>query len=411
MLRKIGFQLILSFFLFSFFNVQGSHILGSNIEWTFINSDTIKFDFKFYRDCNGVKQGDFDATLFSGSRFIDSLDFKLMNTEDVTPVCKSSCTQCSNSGCSFKYGVQENTFTAIWPIDSMWRDSGFCEIVLGIYLVDRATSLTSVSSTADFYTDCMLNICGNKLTNSPTSTSNLVHLLCLGQNALLPTALQNFSQNQIGYDSLRYHLVSPKIRKTVDVLYQGGYDYENPLYYLGFPNTNGRLPRGFHNNSENGLIQFRPMKTEVSIFVQKVVWYKNGEVAGWVNRENAVFVLKCPSNNPPYLSGVNCTSSSPQNYTTSACKGDKIIFDVCGRDNDKNDSLNLEALGLPESAKFYLLDSNASRPRGRVELIIDSTIWDQKKFQFFVKVQDNSCPVPSASGAQYTVQIIDKSTA
>lgn len=403
---KTALFLLLTTLSFSLFNeAKATHVMGSDIQWECIGKDTFKITVQVYRDCNGVNLSATPVTAYS------NCGSKRLNTtrsagRDITPVCDEQCTRCDSRGCSFEYGIEVYELTTTLIV-SDWRKNGCCEVTLTWEQCCRNGAITTGAANQNFYVEAKLNICQDPCDNSPTFTGDPLAIICLGRDFIYNQGAQDKDISKEGglADSLVYSWAEPMTSSTGKTTWSGNYAYNKPLNYLGFPKSGLKFPRGIHLDSVTGDIMFRPMKVEQTVMSIKIESYRNGKFTGMTRRDIQVIVIKCPDNNPPVISGINCKKPIPANFKIDACANETLCFTVCTSDKDKDDTVTIGwNAGIP-GATFDVLNKGDKRERGR--FCWTPTDADVSKFpySFVVNAKDNACPVNGFAARSFQIKV------
>jgi gliding motility-associated-like protein len=386
--------------------VEATHVMGSDFQWECIGKDTFKITVQVYRDCNGVNLSATPVTAYS------NCGTKRLNTtrnggRDITPVCDEQCTRCDSRGCSFKYGIEVYELTTILIV-SDWRKNGCCEVTLTWSQCCRNGAITTGAANQNFYVEAKLNICQDPCDNSPTFTGDPLAIICLGRDFIYNQGVQDkdIDPNTGGLaDSLVYSWAEPLTSATAKTTWSSNYSYNKPLYYLGFPKTGLKFPRGMHLDSATGDMMFRPMKVEQTVMSIKIESYRKGKLTAQVTRDIQVVVIKCPDNNPPVISGINCKQPKPQNFKTQACAGEKLCFTVCTSDKDKDDTVTIGwNAGIP-GATFTVINKGDKRETGRFCWTPSEAQVSKFPYTFVVNAKDNACPVNGFSARSFQIVV------
>jgi hypothetical protein len=88
-------------------NGSFAHILGSDMAWSSLGGDSFLIKVSIFNDCNTVGLGNKSVNFkcISTGTSIATLSLTVPTPVDITPVCKNSCSRCTNPSCSFPYGV------------------------------------------------------------------------------------------------------------------------------------------------------------------------------------------------------------------------------------------------------------------------------------------------------------------
>jgi hypothetical protein len=377
-----------------------THILGGGITWEQIGIDTFKVTATIYRDCNGINLSATPVTAFS------NCGSKRLNTtrnggEDITPVCEGQCSRCRSRGCSFKYGIEKIELTTIF-ITTQWRKNGCCDVTFTWSQCCRTSSITTGAASQDLYVEALMYICDTiNPINSPKWVNNPPLITCLGRDVIFNLGAEKANSN----DSLVYSFAEPLTSATGKTTWSNNYSYDKPMYYLGFPKTGLKFPRGLHLDSFNGVFMMRPMKTEYTLLTYKVELYRNGVRRAVTTKETPFIVIKCPNNNPPVLSGVNCSQPKPDNFEINMCANNLNIFEICSSDKDKEDTVRIE---YSTDIKNAVIEYNKNDPRPKLIFKWKPELSDTgKTFNLLVKAIDDACPVNGVTSRFYTIRVID----
>ena len=279
------------------FQTKATHYLGGEMSWDCVGQDSFMISLTLYRDCNGVNFSTayIIANCVTTSQRIDAINVPVPPPLDITPVCDSSCTRCESNGCSFPYGIEKYTYQQLFVLT---KARSCCKVKFFWSGCCRNTTITTGMSSGTIWVEGTLDRCVAPCDNSPKFTNPPTSIICIGQD---------FIYNGNGFDSdndsLSYEWIYPKGSGGSNLSYSGMYDYNKPIFFWGFPNTNLPIPRGFHLDENTGQIQFRPMKVEQTVMALKVSEYRNGVKIGEITRDMQIIVLSCANNQAPILSG------------------------------------------------------------------------------------------------------------
>lgn len=397
-MKKIFILLTLA--LMSYSNGYSTHVMGGGITWKCLGNDSFLVTATVYRDCNGVA---LSATPISISSTCGTKTYSTSISKgvDITPICGSMQTRCSSSSSTYKYGVEAYKLTTVVDLSS-WRKSGCCEVTMAWSQCCRNGAITTGSASQNFFVTSSMSICQSPCVSSPEWSAPPKNILCLGRDVLMSHEVKVGSGSNI--DSVVYDMTNPMISSVGKATWSGSFNYDAPLTFLGFPKTTLPFPRGFHMDSETGMMMFRPMKAEQTVMRIRTQLYKKGKKVGEISRDFQLIVVKCPSNNVPVLSGISCATPLATNFTTSACAGSKICFDICATDRDSTDTLSMYWNGGIPGASFTILNPSAQHKTGRF-------CWTPKasdagkEYSFVVTTHDSKCPVPATTSRSYRIKV------
>ena len=377
---------------------HSTHFMGADISWECLGGDSFKITTRVYRDCNGVALTSTN-TVVSGSCGTKTLKNTMVKGADITPVCRGVKTRCASRSSTYKFGFQEYILTSIVDLGT-WRKSGCCEVTISWQQCCRNNGITTGPASQNMYVSAKMNICQSPCQSSPTWLAPPTNLLCTGKDASMNHGVKLNSS----VDSVSYSMVAPKTSASGKVSWSGSFNYNKPLTFFGFPKNNNPFPRGFHLESNTGLMYFRPMKEEHTVMTMKVDLYKKGKKVGEMTRDIDVIIIKCPANNNPVISGINCSSGTSVNLSGSVCSGGTVFFKICTTDKDKNDSVSLNWNNGISGATFKVLNPGDKRETAEF-------CWTPKpsdagrEFSFVVTANDTKCPVPGTGTKTFKIKV------
>ena len=180
-LVKLFFILLIS--LASYNGAKASHLMGSDLTWRCVGQDSFLVKLVVYRDCNGISLSTSPINFYCATTgtLITSLNIGVGTPVDITPVCNSSCTRCSNPSCSFPYGIHKYTMQGIVKLSTA---GSCCSIRISWAQSARNSAITTSTGagSSDLYIEAKMNRCQNPCDNSPTFTNIPIAILCVGQD-------------------------------------------------------------------------------------------------------------------------------------------------------------------------------------------------------------------------------------
>jgi hypothetical protein len=375
-------------------------IMASDLTWTCVGQDSFLIKLSVYTDCNGDPLMSTPIILSNKLTGIEitRLTIAVGGAVDITPVCNNSCTRCSDPVCSFPYGIHRYTMTGIVNISN----AGCCEVKISWQQCCRNASITNGAAGANFFSEATLNRCISPCDNSPTFTNAPIAILCTGQDFTFCQGTQDIDVNSTGglADSLNFEWAEPLKSEDSAIAFNGTYAYNKPIYLWGFPNANLPFPRGIHLDPQSGCIQFRPIKAEVSVMVNKVHEYRNGVKIGEIRREIQIIVITCPNNNPPVVTTPGGIRSK------SVCAGDTVSFDFLTTDPNVNDTVSISWNNAIPGAKWSYI--YAKHPTGTLTWIPSDAHASSLPYTFTVTAKDNACPVRATFTQSYQIAVKPK---
>jgi gliding motility-associated-like protein len=287
-----------------------------------------------------------------------------------------------------------------------FRKNGCCEVTISYYSCCRSTSITTGAANNSFYVDAIMNVCQSPCDNSPVFTNAPIAILCLGRDFIYNQGVTDFDVDSTTgglLDSMVYSFADPMRGAGQSTPWSGGFSAEKPLTFLGFPKTSLPFPRGFHLDTFTGDMMFRPMKVEITVFAIKIEQYRNGKKISETRRDVQIIVIKCPDNDPPVISGINCSSPKPNAFKAQACAGQTLCFTICTSDKDKDDTVTISwNAGIP-GAIFTVVNKGDRRETGRFCWTPTEAHVSKFPYTFVATAKDNACPVNGFTARSFQV--------
>ncbi|NLJ06104.1 MAG: PKD domain-containing protein [Sphingobacteriales bacterium] len=380
---------------------DANNILGGEITWNQVGKDTFMITLTLYRDCNGNAFGNQQVLVKCQSTGItlDTLIFSAVSGVDITPVCKTSCSRCDSSSCSFIYGIQKYEYKQMLIIQNA---GSCCKILLAYSQCCRPSTITTGPASTNFYIDSWFNRCLDKPDNSPVFMNAPVHILCIGLDFQWAPGINENDRDSV---SLSYSYNNgPRINSTTKVTYISPYTYEKFIYFWGFPNTSLPFPRGFDLDLKTGEYGFRTMKLEQTVTAYNVEqWRKingNYEQISSTTRETHFFVVKCPSN-------VSYLGLSGPKYK-EVCEGDTVIFSIGSIDYTYKDSLKIYYNGEIEDALWSDNNGFTKIPTGNFKW--GTKIGDASRLPYYFTgtAKSSSCDLLTSTTRVYQIIVKKK---
>lgn len=380
--------------------VQATHINGGDIEWEYLGNDSFKITVNVFRNCNGTILASQPLTITSSTCRRKNYKTSIIALGDITPVCDEQCTRCDSKGCTFKYGIQQWAISAIIDV-SDFKKNGCCWLTASWAECCRDNQFTTGAGGTDFYLESKVNVCQatpfDIWWQAPPAS-----VICLGRDHV--SSNNRLISSSVG-DSIVHSLTEPLQGDTIKTPWRSPYSYDHPIYYLGFPVANRALPQGFRLDSTTATMRFRPMREEQTLITVKAQVYRNGQLLAETVREHPVIVIKCPSNSPPVVSGINCKSNQDKDFYKSICQGEKLEFDVCVSDQDKDDTVSIHYSHNIPNAQVSIKNKGSKRPSLHFEWTSDTLDTLDRVYSLFVEATDDACPVNGRRGRIFLIRV------
>jgi PKD repeat protein len=321
---------------------------------------------------------------------LDSMTLITSSPVDISDLCSTQCTHCSQANCSFPYGYRKYSYSGYFEGSSFYN----CDSITVFYKSKkRLPTLTTAGTNSDFYLDCQIVV--GIAQNLPIQGFNHdpLAIVCRGQDYF-----QNFSlRNNQYFDSVVYEMTDPKINENTSIQYAQGYSYDKPLAFWGFPDDGLNYPRGFHFESQTANMYFRPQYTQEAPMAIKASIYHNGRFIANMKQEWVLKILSCNSNFSPVLSGPfyrQLCANMPYRFTISARDfdaGDTLIFD--------NSDSSIQ--GYSVISQDY---SDPNNPTQTVEILPYYYGHSDPRIITFT-VKDNKCPIQGKQTRAYQFDV------
>ena len=374
-----------------FLSAKATHQYGSDITWTCVGQDSFLVKYTYYRDCSGI-QGS-AGYLYTKCHANDSLlrldTLSFTSTVDITPVCIGVVNRCQNSSSGFPYGIEKSIAYKLLYLGNV---GACCEIRFENYGDSRVLT-TNTNGGAGVYAIALLNRCLTPCDNSPQFTNNPL---------LLTEVNKDFTYNHgvydIDMDSIAFEWTPPLNNMTNQLSYNGGFTYNKPVSFWGFPNANLPFPRGYHLDEVTGDISFRSMKVESSCMVVKVSEWRNinGSMTkiGEVRRDMAIQVISGNGNNSPKLTS--------QAYY-HVCGGDTLDMTLSSSDSDFGDTVVLQLNNKPDNSVWSDNNKQLNHASGNLLWATDTSDIHLQPYVLNLSAFDDNCPLLGQYSKSYLI--------
>jgi gliding motility-associated-like protein len=398
----------ISCFAFLFNNqAKASHLLGADIGWKYLGSDTFLVTATVYRDCNGVPMPAQNMIIYS-CHTSDTINLIKTGGMNITPVCKNSCSRCGNSSCSFGLGIEEYIFSAKVNLKAIDPTCCKFKIVWVACCYGNVITTTTPGATGDiYYVDGMIDLCAAPTDNSPVFKGQPVMIFNINQCQTFSYVCSDPDIDGNSHpDSLVYLLdTALKLLDTVpvSVQYNTGFSYNHPLQVS---NSLSDPCHGFNLDTNTGNLTFKATASAIGVVNVKVQeWGKDmagkSYLKGYTHRSVTFFSAEYNKNYPPTLSGFNGSPNTVEYF----CTGQEQCFTIDSDDPDAGDSVTVTG-ELPDGMTGALLSipTGVKHPQPTFCWKPDST-QAGKTFQFVVMANDNACPLSGHTSKTYTIHV------
>ncbi len=405
--------LILLACMFDHGNALCTHVSGCDIQYSFRNKDTVDLTVTMYRDCKSASMSgiQIDVVGIGCSYTVSYANISPSVCKDITPVCKTSCSKCSdtncnaygypngsNSACNFPYGMEKVVFYKTISL----INTNCCKFRFAVSQCCRGAAITTCCSGENFFTYAEADRCLPGLNSSPKFNNDPVTLMCVGNCASINIGGIDTSD----YDSISYRMAQALTAFGSPCTYQGSYTYQYPLYYDGFPNTKKFNPstcKGLMLDSTTGALFFKPMQQQIAVIAVEVKEWRRDTTGkkminiGLTRRDFKVIIVANCTNKNPYLPPAN---------TMAGCNGDKICFTgIQSSDSNKKDTVRLKYNGGIPKALFSTQFNGSTCEEFTLCWQTDSNDTLARPYSFNVTATDDACPLNSSYARTYTIKL------
>jgi gliding motility-associated-like protein len=382
MLRTIPFW---TFFIIAFIQNQNeahaSHAQSADITYQCLGGNQYQITLSFYRDCAGTTAPNTAAINISSAscnqNFTTTLNQVPGTGQDVTPICASMTTQCSNGTYP---GVQEYVYTGIIILPAACTDW-----VFSFNLCCRNATIGTINNPSgeNIYVEAHLDNLNFPCNSSPTFSNPPIPFVCVGQNYCF-----NHGATDPDGDSLSYTLVAPATGPNTTVTYNPPYSASQPL----------ASSPAVSFNALTGDICMTPTQIQVTVLAVLVEEWRNGVLVGSVVRDIQLRTVNCTNNNP-YVDGINGTGQ----FALTACAGSNISFNINTFDTDAAQNVTLTWNNGIQGASFTT--TGVPRPVGTFSWTPTQGNVSTAPYCFTVTVSDDNCPYNGSQTYSFCITV------
>jgi hypothetical protein len=382
----------LVFYILSFAQTNASHILGSDISYTWIGPgvNTYRVNLNLYRDCDGLAMATTEDILVKstcGNNFQFSVALLSASGSEISQFCPASLGLSTCNG-GILIGVQYYQYQGIVNLPSTCPNWTFS----WTQCCRNNTINVPGSPSDDIYIEANLNLSDGGQNNSPFYNSQPGFYVNVNQG-------YNFDIGvfESDGDSLKHELIAAQLTSTTNVNYGPGYSALQPI-------------PGITIDAHTGLLGFTPTAIGNFIIAVKTTEYNSlGQLKGSVIKDFEILVLNGTNQHPDINSGV-ISNLSPNasingNGEIEICGNNTLMFEATYTDLDTADILsittNLDAIVGNNNYSYTVLGTNPLSVTYTLQ--IPSNMSD---FSFISTINDNSCPGFAFQNYQYNIKVI-----
>ncbi|MBX2905991.1 MAG: T9SS type A sorting domain-containing protein [Taibaiella sp.] len=393
---------------------SGSHIVGSDLTYSWVSGNTYKVTLWLYTDCGPASAGAAAALptarpvicIYNGSTYLDTISLPVeiptTGTDVTPPLCPGVVSQCTSTTSTMP-GIKLFRYSADYTLPSTsanWRFQ-FNANLGTAGTAGRAAAITNLNAagTTTIELEATLNNTGGNNSNP------ILHIIPLPYYAInLPQTYNPVAIDADG-DSLVYSLVDANTQPTTTLDCVAG----GPATYIsGLSGTNPlqTATGSFSMSTITGQMSFTPNVVQRGVVVYTIKEYRSGVLVGSLQREITVLVNSSTNALPGgiFTSSTGCTIVD----TTSILACDTVgafSATIPGIDADAADTINVTPMGLPVGATLTVSGNGTSTP-------VSTFSWNTTSvpaglYTFFLKYTDGACPFSGVQTIAYNVVVTD----
>ena len=380
-------------------DIFASHFMGLDVFYERIGTDTLRIWVQWYKDCSGSAGCLPDDPPGCGSCTCMDITFsyfpggcgpltpygpwvEVLSQEEVTPVCGSVNTQCSDPTSPIK-GVIKASYYRDYNISGITCDS----IKLELESCCRNSTIDNVNNpgSASLYGEVMVNLSVG-VNSSPFFAQDPVPYMCLNQ----PAIFFQGATDKDG-DSLSYAFGPCLDNNGVPLTYSPPYSPTNPMA-SNPPLTLDPVTGNLYANPT------QQMDAVVCIYVTE---WRNGVPIGRVMRDMQVTVVDCGTQQVPVISGLDSTASGTQIYGDTVCSSiDTVKYTISIVDTNASDNLVVSWINLPPGASMTY-----NSTQRELYFVWPNPVPRNNPYIFTVFVNDNACPINGITQASFALSV------
>ncbi|MBX7206492.1 MAG: T9SS type A sorting domain-containing protein [Bacteroidia bacterium] len=392
---------------------RAGSILGGEITYQNLNSDTVIVRMVLYRDCSqslldSVQKIVF-TTLGCSTNKSDTALIKRRTVSSADLLCSTTTSMCS--GGSFSPGIQEHVYLDTFNLQQVFTGglaASCCNLRISFSYSSRAYT-TNIAGGYPFYLETTLNRCvvNKSVTffNKPFFTIRAMASFQYTNGAMEPEG-----------DSLVYELTQPIYAANSNIPYVNGFGNYFPILFnfLGFPSVNLPCPAGIHYNKgfdnfdftaaggQNPTLNYRisewrrvnGVMTKISSVLRDFVFNSNSYPANAAPAFGLVQMFTAPWCYVPFPPDNECNSNSEKYFHVTV--GQRICFWVVAADTAAGDTTTITWNGGLPGASFASANQNGNVKQSDTAFICwTPTINQYRKEPYFfaLTLTDKACPI------------------
>ena len=389
-MKKIIFFICLFVLLFT--NTKATHLMGGDITYLNLGSDSFEVTVTIYRDCNGIPISNSPLEVSTGSGSAN-YTLQLISVKDITGV-NPNCPQSSKCSGSYQYGIEEHIYKANVKLFA----SSSCEYTFSWQQCCRNSNITTGAANELFYIHTTYNKCLAPNNSSPSFLSFPVIFMGVGNDI----SVSHTAIDTVDNDFFSYELINPLKGSSSQIGYSGSFTKDRPLTFLGYPNTALGYPAGFRFDTLSCNMSFRPTQVnQITVVTVKVKEWRiiSGvpQIISETIRDLHLIVINAGGNKAPKIDKINSSS------VFSSCGIGNYCITIPVEDADANDTLSIE---VKHNLKNVTVSQTVIQPNKvdvKICYTIDSTMFTNSgSYYFKIIATDNFCPSTAKAEKTYT---------
>lgn len=378
-------------------SVNASHIMGGDITYECVGTDSFFVTLNLFRDCSGISASNSAPVRFISSCGCFTQTFPLTNPggTEISQLCPQ---ELPNSTCNFGFlpGVKIYIYqglVVLTPCADWNMNYDFC-----------CKNFVQNLVQSDTWVEATMNSVNDDCNNSPVFTDFAVPYLCINQKVTY-----DFGVTEQDGDSLVFSLIGARggsvdtcVITTINHTYYAPYSATNPIETgLVFDPTTGQM-----TFTPNALGKF-----VVVILVEEYDPITH-QLLGSVMRETQFIVENCANLIPIDTAGIQNLASNTATqtglYTLTICAGDSLAFDFCAYDLNVADSVFLSS-NVTTTLQGATFTPVAGNPACAA---ISWTAPIHAGFHSFsITAKDNVCPIYGLNSFVFTIEVLTSTIA
>jgi hypothetical protein len=392
---------------------RASHIVGSDLTYSWVSGNTYTVRLTLYADCGPASAGAYAALptavpqicVYNDTTLITTFNLAITGPStgiEVTPtLCPGVLSQCDSAGSTMP-GITLFEYTGTYTLPSSSANWEFRYVGnLGASgSAGRAAAITNVLTAGS----TMMALSAKLNNTSGHNTSPVLNVIPLPYYAI--NMFHNYNPVAIDAegDSLVYSLVDLKngsanatCTYSTAVVYSGGITGAVPLT---------TAPGTFSFNTFSGQLSFYPNVLQRSAVLYNIKEYRSGVLIGSLQRELTILINSSTNHLPGgyFTSPSGCILVDTTTILVCDTVGSFSVT-IPGSDADAADSITLVPFGVPAGATLSITGNGTPSPVSTFSW--NGTTAPHGLHTFFIKYFDNACPMNGYQTIAYKVQVSD----